>query len=285
MGVWGYSFTVCLLSALLAPAVGADELSLPADLKELDVGAVAEVLDGQTLRLADGRMVRLAGIQAPQPPLRWQADRPWRRAAEATEALAELAGDSGILLFGAGRELRADRRGRLLAQVTGGDGLWLQGALLSAGKARVFTSPEDTEIAVALYAAEDIARLAGRGIWADPYYAVHCADNLNNATDAARVVQGRILAVAEVRGALYLNFGADWRQDFTIRVERRDRRRLGWREVPKELEGALVEVRGWVYWFNGPAIDLDHSARLRRLTATSPLASAACHQNLEGEDN
>ena len=91
--------------------------------------------------------------------------------------------------------MRADRRGRLLAQATSSDGLWLQGALLSAGMAWVYTSAEDAEIAVALYAAEEIARIAGRGIWVDPYYAVRCADELNNATDATRVVQGRILVL------------------------------------------------------------------------------------------
>lgn len=285
MAAWGYSFVAWLLLAPLAAVAIAQEKPpvLPAGLQQLDAGLAVEALDGQTLRLADGRMVRLAGIQAPQPPLQWAADKHWRRAAEATEALAALVRDSEVLLFGSGRDLRADRRGKLLAQVTRGDGLWLQGALLSAGMAWVYTAAADAEIATALYAAEEIARLKRRGIWADPYYQVRCAGKLNDATDATRVVQGRILAVAEVRGALYLNFGADWRSDFTIRVERRDRRRLGWRERPLELEGAqlegaLVEVRGWVYWFNGPTIDLDHGARLRRLAAGSALANPACDQ-------
>jgi endonuclease YncB( thermonuclease family) len=282
---------LCLAAACPVPAIGAEDQSpalLPAGLQQLGEGLAAEVLDGQTLRLADGRVVRLAGIQAPRPPLSWPVDRPWRRAAEATEALAALVEGSKIRLFGSARQLRTDRRGRLLAQVTRsegarGDGMWLQGALLSSGMAFVYTAATDAESAAALYAAEEIARLAGRGIWGDPYYAVRCAGEMDNATDATRVVQGRILAVAEVRGALYLNFAADWRSDFTIRVERGDRRRLGWRERPlllegEALEGALVEVRGWVYWFNGPAIDLDHGARLRRLTATSPLVNPACRQ-------
>ncbi len=280
MAVRGYSFVVWLLLAPLAPAAIARDKPpvLPAGLQQMDTGLALEALDGQTLRLADGRMVRLAGIQAPQPPLQWAADKRWRRAAEAAAALAALIEGREILLYSLGKKLRADRRGKLLAQVTRGDGLWLQGALLSAGMVWVYTAAEDAEIATALYAAEEIARTAGRGIWADPYYRVRCADQLNDATDATRVVQGRILAVADVRGALYLNFAADWRRDFTIRVEGRDRRRLGWRQAPLHLEGALVEVRGWVYWFNGPAIDLDHGARLRLLTAGSALANPACDQ-------
>ena len=281
MGGRGQSF--CNGALALALALSAafatraqERAPLPPGLSELDAGHVAEVIDGQTLRLADGRILRLAGIQAPQPPLTLDEDAVWRRAAEAQEALAGLAAGREVKLYGAGRALSADRHGRLLAQVTGDNGLWLQGALLSAGMGWVLTAPNGKDAAPALYAAEEIARAAGRGIWADPYYAVRCADDLNNATDATRVVQGRVLDVADINGALYLNFGADWRSDFTIRVERRDRRRLGWREAPNELEGTLVEVRGWVYWFNGPAIDLDHGARLRRLSEDSQLLDPAC---------
>ena len=280
MKICGY-YLVTGLVLLAASAVsaqdGAEEpVPLPSGLQALDAGAVVEAIDGQTLRLAGGRIVRLAGIQAPQPPLGLREGGQWRRATEAAEALAALVDGREITLHGPEKALSTDRHGRLPAQVTRADGLWLQGALLSAGVARVYTAFENEEIAPALYGAEDIARRAGRGIWADPYYRVHCADNLDNATDATRVVQGRVLDVADINGALYLNFGADWRSDFTIRVERRDRRRLGWREAPKSLEGALVEIRGWVYWFNGPVIDLDHGARLRRLAADSPLADPAC---------
>lgn len=289
MGSRGRSFILGMVLAVLvagsASAVEGDgPPPLPTGLRELDAGHVDMAIDGQTLRLADGRMVRLAGIMAPRPPLGWQAGKRWRRSAEAADALDALAAGRGILLYGRGKALSADRHDRLLAQMTRDDGLWLQGALLTAGLVRVHTAAADAEIATALYAAEEIARIAGRGIWADPYYGVRCAGEMDNATDAVRVVQGRILAVADINGALYLNFGADWRRDFTIRVERRDRRRLGWREKPlmlegEALEGALVEVRGWVYWFNGPAMDLDHGARLRLLAEASPLANPACYRD------
>ncbi len=294
MGSWGVSFRSGLVLALLFAGPAASEQSypspppLPPGLREIDARHVVSAIDGQTLSLQDGRILRLAGIRTPQPPLGWPAEKRWRRSADATTALGTLAGGREILLYGPGKKLNSDRHDRLLAQVVRADGLWLQGALLTAGMARVYTNlpgvgwaPESDALVAALYAAEGLARLAGRGVWADPYYAVRCAGDLNNATDAVQVVQGRILAVADVKGALYLNFGADWRRDFTIRVERRDRRRLGWSKKPlmldgAALEGALVEVRGWVYWFNGPAIDLDHGARLRLLTDGSKLANAAC---------
>lgn len=287
MGGCGQSLLagMALLMALSAPWVSARELPLPPQvlkdlgLKNLAKGKAAQAIDGQTLRLADGRVVRLAAIEAPRPPLGYDRQAIWRRTAEATAALDRLAVGQEVLLYGPGSSLRADRHGRLLAQVTLAGGRWLQGALLTAGMARVYTAAGDEELAPALYAAEGIARAAAAGLWNDPYYGVHCADALNNATDATRVVQGRVLAVADINGALYLNFGEDYRSDFTIRVERRDRRRLGWRQAPKELEGALVEVRGWVYWFNGPTIDLDHGARLRRLTADSPLVEDACRRS------
>ena len=39
------------------------------DLSEPEKGTVAAVIDGETLKLADGRIVRLIGAKAPMPPL------------------------------------------------------------------------------------------------------------------------------------------------------------------------------------------------------------------------
>ena len=41
-----------------------------------ETAAVSSVLDGETLKLADGRTVKLIGAKAPMPPLGWRGDDP-----------------------------------------------------------------------------------------------------------------------------------------------------------------------------------------------------------------
>jgi hypothetical protein len=64
---------------------------------------------------------------------------------------------------------------------------------------------------------------------------------------------------SKVRNRIDLNFGENWRDDFTIRIDRRYWRRF--RKVdfdPMLLEGQRVRVRGWVVLENGPMIRVDH---------------------------
>ena len=51
---------------------------------------VAAVLDGETLKLADGRIVKLIGAKAPIAPLGWRGDDPWPFVEEAKAALEAL---------------------------------------------------------------------------------------------------------------------------------------------------------------------------------------------------
>src|SRR5262245_29856737 len=88
---------------------------------------VAEVLDGETLKLSDGRIVRLIAAKAPAPPLGWRGDDPWPLVEESKLALDKLASGKQVELKFGGR--RSDRYDHLLAQVfvVGNDKpIWLQ---------------------------------------------------------------------------------------------------------------------------------------------------------------
>ncbi len=63
---------------------------------------VAEAIDGATLRLTDGGEVRLAGIEAPAPPLVLPADAPWSMGEAARAGLARLAAGVAVSLVEAG---------------------------------------------------------------------------------------------------------------------------------------------------------------------------------------
>lgn len=272
-----FLLSALFLAAAVARTVAAGEaqVSLPALPDGFERGgtaAVAEVVDGDTLRLDDGRALRLIGIQAPKLPLERPDFEPWPLADAARTHLQELtAGARVTLYFG---EARRDRYGRLLAHLVRDDGLWLQAAMLEAGLARVYTFADNRLGVEALYAAEDTARAKGAGIWADAFYRVRCAADLDGEGGAAppegfQIIQGRVVDAADVRGTIYLNFGPNYRSDFTIRIQPRQRRAFAgqpWFEAgPDSLDGAIVEVRGWLFTENGPMIDLDHPEPLRFL--------------------
>jgi hypothetical protein len=122
-----------LLATLLATEARACDLP-PPETGTVETASVAAVLDGETLKLADGRTVKLIGAKAPAAPLGWRGDDPWPFVEEAKEALEALASAKAIeLRFGGSR---TDRHGYLLAQafiVTGASRLWLQEELVARG--------------------------------------------------------------------------------------------------------------------------------------------------------
>jgi endonuclease YncB( thermonuclease family) len=111
---------VALLAAFVAPQAWACDLPPP------ETATVAAVPDGETLKLTDGKTVKLIGAKAPMPPLGWRGDDPWPFVDEAREALEGLAANKTVELRFGGR--RTDRHGNLLAQVfvvSGEQPLWL----------------------------------------------------------------------------------------------------------------------------------------------------------------
>jgi endonuclease YncB( thermonuclease family) len=105
------------------------------DLPATETGTVASVIDGETLKLTDGRTVRLIGAKAPMPPLGWRGEDP-RPFVDEAKRLAALAANRPVELKPGGSRL--DRYGHLLAQVfvvTGGTRLWLQeGTVATVGE-------------------------------------------------------------------------------------------------------------------------------------------------------
>lgn len=227
-------------------------------------GVVREVIDGDTLLLDDGTEVRLVGIQAPKLPLGRPDFEPWPLADEAKQALEELALGRRVRLAYGGQE--RDRYGRALAHLYREDGLWLQGAMLSRGLARVYTFRDNIALAPELLAEERAARAAGRGIWAHEYYRVRDAQETPRFLDRFELVEGRVRDAAVVRGRLYLNFGENWREDFTVTVAPQDRRRFEEAGLTEStLEGRRIRVRGWLEEYNGPVIEATHPEQIEVL--------------------
>lgn len=257
----------------LAPPIAAGDAVPPADFTDaleagaLEVGdsAIATgIVDGDTLVLADGRQVRLVGIQAPKLPLGRPNFVAWPLAEEAREALAELAQNRQLTLAYGGQQ--RDRHGRELAHLFDAEGGWIQGALLAGGWARVYGFADNRALLGRMLELEDAARRAGRGIWADAYYAVRPAPEAERYIGRFELIEGEVLEAAIVRGRGYLNFGQDWRSDFTASLAPKVVKRFAAEGLdPLAYQGRRLRVRGWIKSFNGAMIEITHPEQIEVL--------------------
>ncbi|MEE8500202.1 MAG: thermonuclease family protein [Kiloniellales bacterium] len=226
-----------------------------------ETGRVVEIVDGDTLILAEGRQVRLVGIQAPKLPLGRPGFKAWPLAEAAKAALSELTLGRAVTLAYGGR--RVDRYGRALAHVFDSAGTWVQGEMLSRGLARVYSFADNRTLIPELLARERAARAARRGIWGWRFYAVRDPEGLERHLGGFELVEGRVVKVAIVRKRVYLNFGADWRSDFTVTIAPRTRRLFEAQGIdPRAYEGRMVRVRGWLKSYNGPMIEASHPEQI-----------------------
>ena len=236
---------------------------------------VGFVIDGDSFVLDTGLKVVLAAIQAPKRAWPQKNLPAWPLADEARNYLQGLSKNRNVQLYYGGD--RRDRYGRALAQVwledpDGKDGIWLQEAMVEAGYARVYTWPKSTQDTQRLYAAERRAREAKLGIWADEvghgFYQIRKPDPnpLAQYVDSVQIVEGFILSSADVRGTVYLNFGSDYKTDFTLAIAKKNRRAFTKKGLDMmSLNGARIRVRGWIELQNGPVIWLNDPNRLEIL--------------------
>lgn len=266
---------LALLIGLVPTAGGTAELDrLASGLADAGTAVVAEVIDGDTVVLGDGREVRFVGIQAPKLPLGRRNFPEWPLAPEARAAVVELIGGRPVAVRPG--ETAQDRHGRVLAHLFRvDDGLWVQGEMLRRGLARVYTFPDNRRLAAEMMAAEADARAARRGMWALDHYRVRDAATLPDEAGTEgtfQVVRGTVREVAEARGTTYLNFGPDWRTDVTATLDAAARRQFRATGLdPAALSGREVLLRGWIRSRNGPMIELTHP---EQITADPALVGA-----------
>lgn len=252
--------------------------SLPAsacDLSPPESGTVAAVLDGDTLELTDDRIVRVIGAKAPKPPLSRRGDDPWPLVGEAKEALSVLASGKTVeLRFGG---LRQDRHGHFLAQVfvvEGESRLWLQERLIAKGLARVYSFADNRSCVAELLAREGEAPAKRLGVWASYVYRIEPAldvKRLGRLIHSYQLVEGTVVAVGEGGGRLYLNFGPDWRSDFTVSIERKTVGAFAAAGIDlKALAGRRLRARGYLAWRGGPMIEATHPEQIEVLPEYPP---------------
>lgn len=238
---WGRVAATLLTAVLFAYAKEASACGT----QPLGEGRVTAIEDSRTLRLADGRTVRVAGVE-------------WAVPAETARAtLAALAIDRIVTLKGAPNP---DRYGRLDAfPIVSGSETPIQYILLDQGLAVTAARIGDTACREALLGRERGARTARLGFWGSGDYRLQQADDpaaiLKN-LGRFGIVEGRVLSVRESGSTVYVNFGRRWSEDFTVTIARRAQAAFVSAGLPpKSLEGRTVRVRGVIEERSGPWIE------------------------------
>jgi micrococcal nuclease len=263
------------LGRVLGVAVAATVMSVPLTgmacegLIEGPRGVVTAVTDGDTVILDSGLVIRLVGTQAPKLALGREGFEDWPMADAAKAALEAVVLNKAVQLRYGGEKI--DRNGRALGQlyIEGVPEAWVQGEMVGAGMARVYSFPDNRRCLAELMAEETRARVMKLGIWADPYYTVRRADRpeaLLPLSGRYELIEGRVLLADEVGGRIFLNFGRHWKEDFTAVIDRAAIAmfaELGLDAL--QLEGALVRVRGWLDDYDGPRIEVTHPEQIEVL--------------------
>lgn len=195
---------------------------------------VQRVVDGDTLRLRDGRSVRLIGINAPELARQGRGAEPLAEAARRRlQALVEASG--GTVGLRVGRRGK-DHYGRTLAHVYGRSGLSFEAQLLGEGLGYHVVFPPDTALAVCQATAERHARLQRLGLWRKS--PVRQSRQVNKSGFA--LVGGKVLDVRRNSGGVWIELDS-----LVLRIAPNHLRHFDaawWRN----LKGRRIEARGWV---------------------------------------
>jgi micrococcal nuclease len=137
------------------------KIALSAEVPNPYWALVDKAIDGDTLRLKDGRSVRLIGIDAPEIDHHQAMAEPW--AVEAWQLLSHWTDGCKVRLVWGSQ--RRDSHGRLLAHVFDDKGIWLNHQLILQGAARVLYVEPNTEAFPQLLKAQQAAIRCATGLW------------------------------------------------------------------------------------------------------------------------
>lgn len=246
-----YLLTIGAVIALAAASACAH--ASPCAFEAQGDGHVAEIVDGRSFRLNDGREIRLAGIEL---------------IAKDTGVLAALIRDKDVSLHGA--DDTPDRYGRQTAfAFLAGSDVSVQAQLLAQGAALASPDIADKECAAALMAAEAEARATKAGTWATNTVIKNAesADDILAGIGRFVLVEGRVLSVRQAGTITYLNFGRNWTRDFAATISRRMMSGVESSGLTlKSLENRRIRIRGWVEAHPGPRIEVVRAGQIEVLS-------------------
>jgi endonuclease YncB( thermonuclease family) len=245
-----------LIVAILLVA-GPSAVASPCQFESQGESHVAAIVDARSVRLDDGREIRLTGIEP---------------TTTTKQALTSLLAGRDVTLRS--NDDTPDRYGRQGAFIFIGEGdTSVQATLLAQGDALVSAEITDKDCAAALMAAEAEARRQKKVNWVDPSAIKNAEspDDILAGIGRFVVVEGKVLSVRQAGAMTYLNFGRNWTRGFAVTISRRALPAFENAGMAlKSLENRRIRVRGWVEGNTGPRIDVLRVGQIELMSANEP---------------
>lgn len=212
-----------------------------ADCVPLGLGETAKidrVYDGDTVKLVDGRHVRILGVNAPEIDHgKEKAGQPLgEEARAATDAFFKQ--NKSVKLYYDTQ--RVDRYERTLAHVYDMKGNSLSAYLLRNGLGFHVAIPPNLALNECLHAEENIARNKHVGVWSHPDWQATPAAELTMLDTGFKRIKGRVVSVREAQ-SIWLELDGP----LVIKITPSDKENFP-REQWQSWKGKQIEVRGWV---------------------------------------
>ena len=215
---------------------------------------VVEVIDGDTVKLANGQLLRYIGIDTPEVRIKKGnifEYNPQPFSLEATQFNRELVENKFVRI-----EFdieKYDRYGRILGYCFLEDS-FVNAALLEEGYAVVYTRPPNVKYTDLFVRRQREARLNKKGMWG--VYETIGSGEAQEYINQIRSVRGRVVDTYKSANAVFLNFGPDYKTDFTVVIFNDCVKFFRKESIEPEIfyKGKMIEVSGRIRAYNGPEI-------------------------------
>jgi len=201
---------------------------------------VQRIHDGDTVKLKDGRKVRLIGIDTPELARKSRPAQAY--ASNAKDALIKLLKQSNNQIGMSFGTERHDKYKRTLAHLYMPDGNNIQDFLLKNGFATAFTTPPNDRFSDCYKAAELKAINKNRGIWSLDKYKIKRINQLTTKENGFRRIEGLVANTSKSKKAFWINLQGNLK----IRIANSDLYNFDAYSL-NQLKGKNIRIRGWIH--------------------------------------
>ena len=226
-----------------------------------ETAQVARVYDGDTVKLADGRKLRLIGINTPERGRDGKQDEPFYLAAK--KQLQDIIRKNHNQIKIAFGKDKHDRYKRLLAHIFTSDDENITATLIKNGMGFTIAVPPNIHLLNCYQDAEADAQKNKRGIWRHQFSRAINATSLNKFTRGFHLVKGTVDRIGESRSSFWLNLNSKPGTKFALRILKKDISYFN-QLHPKDLINRQLTARGWIYETKGEQrMTIHHPASLQ----------------------
>jgi micrococcal nuclease len=199
------------------------------------------IIDGDTVKLTDGRKIRLIGINTPEIEHDDLPPQPYSKQARDDFVNLLRAKKSKLLLLRFDRE-RHDQYNRLLAHVFLEDGTNVQEYLLGKGAGFWLAIPPNLWQMDCYRHAEQQAKNKQRGVWGLRAYRPVSVQDLSHFVKGFHLIQGRVKKIGISRKSVWLNLS----EGVSLRIAKKDLHYFKRLDL-QDLKNRTVLARGWLH--------------------------------------